>query len=168
MTWGIWIVHNLAASQRCILALNHSALFKPTVFWNLFFDKQEVALQIWELALCGQLEQGSQPTAAVTSIFWENLKHTIADFQSFFSPSKTMDLFLPLLNDRKFQLIKSLICLLHFPKVCILIPLVIWICKFVSPWSELVGTCSYLTKEVNEVPSCSMTFFRTNTASPLF
>ena len=40
-TSEVWMVRNVAADQKCILAWNHFELYKPTAgFWNLFFDWQ--------------------------------------------------------------------------------------------------------------------------------
>lgn len=46
MTWKVWMLHNVAADHRCILALKHSALYNPIalrgckvkslVYWTYF------------------------------------------------------------------------------------------------------------------------------------
>ena len=51
-----WMVLNVAADQKYVLARKCSVLFKPTVgFRNLFFDWQEVSVKIWELEWCDLL-----------------------------------------------------------------------------------------------------------------
>ena len=72
------MVQTVAADQKCILAQNHSVLYKPTAgYWNLFFDRQEASVKIWEPEWCdiifwfllGLEQQCSESAAAV----WSNL-----------------------------------------------------------------------------------------------
>ena len=43
----IWMVHDIVHDQKCILAWNHSKLYRPTVvLWNQFFDTQAACVRI--------------------------------------------------------------------------------------------------------------------------
>ena len=65
------MVHHIAADQKCILALNHSVLYKPTAgLWNLIFDRQEAGVKILELEGCDLLFRAQ---AAVLESLKKNL-----------------------------------------------------------------------------------------------